>query len=99
MEDRGPALHDANLIVGKNATGKSRIISIISTLGKLLSGHVKMVYVDGNFDAIFEHNGSQMRYLMEHKNFQIVREEFVVDDKKLLRRAARWVRVDCSRRA
>ncbi len=82
----GLRLRETNLIVGKNATGKSRIISIISSLAKLLSGNVKVVFVDGNFDVTFEHGGTRMRYLLEHRNFQVIREEFIVDGKQVLRR-------------
>ena len=32
-----------NLIVGKNASGKSRLISVISTLARLLSGQQQQI--------------------------------------------------------
>ena len=38
-----------NLIVGKNATGKSMTLNIISSLSKLLSREKKLPFQSGNF--------------------------------------------------
>jgi energy-coupling factor transporter ATP-binding protein EcfA2 len=84
----GLTLGQINLLVGKNATGKSRIINIISTLAKLLSGQLKEVLVNGRFKVIFEQDKTTYRYILEHECSEVLKEELYVDDKKLLYRGS-----------
>jgi energy-coupling factor transporter ATP-binding protein EcfA2 len=84
---QGLTLGQVNLLVGRNATGKSRCINIISSLAKLLSGQLKEVLSNGTFDVAFEHDGQIMRYVLGHENYRVIREEFFVDGKEHLHRA------------
>ena len=43
------------LLVGKNASGKTRLLNIIGNLGNLLAGDLKPAFRSGNYDVVFEH--------------------------------------------
>ena len=50
----GCTLGNINLIVGKNATGKSRTLNVINGLANLLSGERKLQYMSGNYNVEFD---------------------------------------------
>lgn len=81
-------LGQSNLIVGKNASGKSRTLSIIRGLGMMLSGKQKPEFQSGNYDAVFDDEGKTVRYCLEYMDRKVVREEVTVDGKQLLVRGA-----------
>jgi energy-coupling factor transporter ATP-binding protein EcfA2 len=68
---------DINLVVGKNATGKSRTISVIKALGNLVSG-VKLTYKSGNYEVIFDKAGEELRYFLEYKESKVVKEKLQI---------------------
>jgi energy-coupling factor transporter ATP-binding protein EcfA2 len=76
----------SNLIVGKNASGKSRTLSVIFSLGKLLSGKQKLEYRSGDYDTLFDDQGRSLRYCLRYEDQKVVKEEFYQGDKKLLSR-------------
>lgn len=80
------ALNKINLIVGKNASGKSRTVNIVSSLGKLLSGKSKPVYKSSNFEAIFEEKGKVIKYNLYISDSNVTKEELTINDKVLLKR-------------
>ena len=57
-----------NLIVGKNATGKSRTLNIIGGLADLFCGYHKMTYLSGNYNVRFENDGKKIDYILKYKN-------------------------------
>jgi energy-coupling factor transporter ATP-binding protein EcfA2 len=77
-----------NLLVGKNATGKSRTLNVIGALAKILSGQRAPTLVSGDFVANFDHNGSKFKYHMHMENENVLMEELSVDDRILLQRGA-----------
>lgn len=82
----GLTLGNINLLVGKNATGKSRCLNLINGLAKLLSGSEKKLFTSGSFDAEFENDRDEIRYVLEIKNTKIVQESFVLNGKNLMTR-------------
>jgi len=64
-----------NLIVGKNASGKSRTLNIIYGLANLLCGYHQMIYTDGNYQVTFDDDGSRINYTLRYKNRKIVKEK------------------------
>ncbi|MCK9294956.1 MAG: ATP-binding protein [Desulfobulbaceae bacterium] len=74
-----------NLIVGKNASGKSRILNVISGLAKYFTG-TKATSLSGNYDVEFIDDGKILRYKLQLKNQEVVEEEFYVDGKIFLKR-------------
>lgn len=75
----GLSLSDVNLLVGKNATGKSRTLNVINGLAKLLSRTTNLGYISGNFDAVFDNDGHILNYVLHYEQSKIVLERFVVD--------------------
>ena len=61
-------LGDINLIVGKNATGKTKVLNIISALANTLSGDSKKKLDTGGWDVVFENEGMEIRYLLKWKD-------------------------------
>jgi hypothetical protein len=69
----GLALHEINLLVGKNSTGKSRCLNLIHGLAQLLTGK-RPVVSSGNYNAIFEHNQHKITYELKIENSSVVHE-------------------------
>jgi energy-coupling factor transporter ATP-binding protein EcfA2 len=81
----GISLGDINLLVGKNASGKSRILNIISALAKHLAG-VRPAAVSGDYDAQFFENDEELRYQVKFVDHQVLAESFAAGDTVLLQR-------------
>lgn len=79
-------LGSINLLVGKNATGKTRCLSVINGLAQLLSGNIKRLFDSGSFDAEFEDGSDKVRYVLEIKNSKVVQESFGMNGKNLMTR-------------
>lgn len=87
-------LSQVNLIVGKNASGKTRSLNIIRGVANLVSGE----YLDqsqgvrrlpigaGDFEFSFDSKGKTARYVLGLEHSKIYREEFSVDEKKYVKR-------------
>ncbi|MFY7830109.1 MAG: AAA family ATPase [Flectobacillus sp.] len=66
-----------NLIVGKNATGKSKTINVIRQLSDLLSGDVKLsqlMYNTSSYDLLFDDNGKDVSYVLEFEEGKVKQE-------------------------
>ena len=72
-------LGSINLLVGKNATGKTRTLNVINELARMLSGKVKPEFASGTYTATFENEGRDLHYVLEMANSKVVKEEFVSD--------------------
>lgn len=83
------ALDTINLIVGKNATGKSRILNIIGSLANLLCGYRRMEYLSGNYEVKFDNIGNKIEYVLKYERSKILREKLTTDSKVYLNRTAR----------
>jgi hypothetical protein len=79
---------DVNLMVGQNATGKSRTLQVVSTLAGLLSGELKLTPDCGSFDVVFYENGHEIQYLLKWEKRGVVQEQFSQNGQTLLRRGA-----------
>lgn len=75
-----------NLLVGKNAVGKSRCINVIASLSKLLTGQMKSLG-HGAWDVSFEHDGRPLRYILKYENGHIIQEEFFDGSEQFLQRS------------
>ena len=81
----GLSLGDRNLIVGKNASGKSRALNIISALAGNLAG-LRRPAISGNYDVAFDHDGKTLSYHLKYEDDQVVEENFSVEGRVLLNR-------------
>ncbi len=74
---------DTNLIVGKNSTGKSRIISILWNLAQSFQKQGKLTYQFGNYTLKFEcdDDGKKicLEYLLHVSDGKITKEHLTVD--------------------
>src|SRR5271166_5710138 len=75
-----------NLLVGKNASGKSRTINIIKALADLVSGERAQQLFGGTFDAVFVNTQEAFQYTLHFKNSIVAHEELIRGGEKLLRR-------------
>jgi energy-coupling factor transporter ATP-binding protein EcfA2 len=80
-----------NLIVGKNATGKSRLLNIIGNLANLVSGDVKLVFSSGDYKLLFNHNGNTIEYDLRYDKTKINKEELIIDGNSFLKRGKKGV--------
>lgn len=81
----GLSLGARNLIVGKNASGKSRALNIISALAGHLAG-LRPPSISGNYDVTFTKDGETLRYQLKYDEEEVVAERFSVEGKVLLDR-------------
>jgi len=82
----GCTLGNINLIVGKNATGKSRTLNIVNGLANLLSGQDKLRYISGKYAVEFDNNGKDVNYILHYENMSIIKEELNINSENKLKR-------------
>lgn len=76
-----------NLVVGKNASGKTRTLNVIASLAHLLCADYRGLFEDSLFDFSFKNSeGSIYRYLLEQSSSEVLREELYLDDEIVLKR-------------
>jgi energy-coupling factor transporter ATP-binding protein EcfA2 len=77
-----------NLVVGRNATGKTRLINVLGGLCKILSGQVTDAYDSGSYHAEIELDAK--RYVLDvvFSNREVVSESLEVDGIRRLTRSA-----------
>jgi energy-coupling factor transporter ATP-binding protein EcfA2 len=79
-------LGQVNLLVGRNATGKSRTLNVINSVAQMLCGERK-AFASGCFDIRFhEADKKALHYFCEQSNNQVVREQLSDGECVLLRR-------------
>src|ERR1700688_2728859 len=80
----GLALGPINLVVGKNATGKTRSLNIIWTLAKMLVAEPRFRSLNAGYDLLFDNGGQTLRYVLHIENGKVTREELWADAAQLL---------------
>src|SRR5262249_17842655 len=80
----GLTLGPVNLVVGKNATGKSRTLNLIWTLAKMLVSESKFRPLNAGYDLLFDNNGERLRYVLNIDNGKVTREEVYTGNEQLL---------------
>jgi len=80
-----------NLIIGKNATGKTRVLNIITNLARLVTSDENLNYPSGKYKVTFEKNRKKTVYVLEYEDKTISKEELIVEGKKLLSRGEKGV--------
>ncbi len=80
-------LNNINLIVGNNASGKSRTLNVIYGLARMLLSP-KILYNCGAYTAVFEKGDSEITYEIEFNQGIIILEKMVLDQRLLFSRNA-----------
>lgn len=76
-----------NLIVGKNSSGKSRLMSVISTFVRLLSGQQQQIpFEPSRFLAIIKLSNREFSYELAFKGGAVTREILKINDEEKLSR-------------
>jgi AAA15 family ATPase/GTPase len=75
-----------NLIVGKNASGKTRTITLIYYLAGILSGDLIPAFPSLNFRADFTDQEKNYQYILKVKDRAVIDEQFIVAGKTRLKR-------------
>lgn len=79
---------DVNLIVGKNASGKTRTLNVIKNLAKLLCREIEP-FLSGTYGVEFQNQIGDIKYNLKISNKTIVNETlFIQNEKKLNRNAS-----------
>ena len=73
------SLKDINLIVGKNAVGKSKVLNALNGLALILGSGTKLNFANGNYDVKFDFEGEEIRYILEYSENKIHKEEFYLN--------------------
>ncbi|MFC1905556.1 ATP/GTP-binding protein [Chloroflexota bacterium] len=82
---KGISFGKLNLIVGRNAVGKTRTTNIINALAIMLSGRIPKL-LDGTWDIVFQHDHSLLQYKLKIEKPKVIYEELSQDGKILLKR-------------
>jgi hypothetical protein len=83
----GLALFDVNLIVGPNASGKTRALNVIGNLALWVCGERKDLPRQASYRAEFVHDDQAIVYAVELGDGQVVAESFVRSGEALLDRS------------
>ena len=81
----GFTLEAINLIVGRNATGKTRALNVISGLGKMLAGEMSLVKT-GHYEVSFNEGERIIEYILHYEDWKVLEEKLVVAGRKMLNR-------------
>lgn len=79
-------LGEINLFVGVNSSGKSRIIAVLKSLAKLITGQVKILFVSGDFSASFDNLGEKFDYEISFKEREVAFERLTRNGEVLFSR-------------
>jgi len=83
---------DLNLIIGKNATGKTRIIAVIHNLAKLIQA--PQIIRNGNWNASFiDEFYNKLDYSIQIENSEIVHERILLNGNMKLSRSSSSVEI------
>lgn len=75
-----------NLIVGRNSTGKSRLVQLIASIAKMMSQKVSYLF-EGQYILLFkDENGSTYEYTFVVGLSSVIKEELIVGGKVVLER-------------
>ena len=79
-------LSQVNLLVGKNATGKTRTLNVIAGFARLLSSTPRFMITFGSYDVLFDDNGVKLRYIVRVEDGFVADEQYFIGDRRVLYR-------------
>jgi hypothetical protein len=78
------ALRDINLIVGKNASGKTRTLNVIAGIGRVLSNRQKPSFTSGTWKCWFDDFVDTYSYEVDVKDQNVISEQFIKNETETL---------------
>ncbi|NDV67650.1 ATP/GTP-binding protein [Dysgonomonas sp. 25] len=96
-EDAYAEFGNLNLLVGKNASGKSRTLNVVRTISDLFTGNRTVentFYPTERYELILGDDETDFRYCIGYKNREITEEVLVVNGKKIFDRTEASISVD-----
>lgn len=81
-------LSKVNLLVGKNATGKTRTLNVIAGLSRLLTSTPKFMVSNGSYNVLFDDSGVELKYIVKVENSLVVDEQYFIGEERVLYRGA-----------
>ncbi|WP_286819283.1 AAA family ATPase [Desulfobacter sp. UBA2225] len=76
-----------NLIVGKNATGKSKTLNILKSLSNILTIPRTLArYFGGEYSVVFNKTNDEIKYILKYERNRVLEEILDVKGKNLLKR-------------
>lgn len=91
-EKSGPMFGNINLLVGKNAAGKSRTLSAIRDIARLLSGRLLIedtIYPTERYEITFKNTNIEGRYVLAYKKRVITEEMYELNSEVMFCRSER----------
>lgn len=79
-----------NLIVGRNASGKSRALAVTNVIARHLAG-LPQQKVSSEYDCHFQNSDDRYRYQLQFRDDNVIYEHLSVNDKVLLARSAEGI--------
>jgi energy-coupling factor transporter ATP-binding protein EcfA2 len=80
------SLGQINLVVGRNAVGKTRLLNVINSLARLMSGLQQETTFSGKFQAVFKDGGESWEYRLEYDPGEIRQETLRHNEKVVIER-------------
>jgi len=82
----GTSISPICLVVGRNAAGKSRFLSVINAVARLLRGDITNLFQSGKFEVKFDQAGLLVEYSLKIVDSRVVSETLRKGDEVLLDR-------------
>ena len=80
------SLSRINLLVGKNATGKTRALNVIHFLSTLLTGRRQEIISTGSYETVFKDDHNTWQYQLSFDNGIVVQEDLRFNQEQVLHR-------------
>ena len=68
-----------NLLVGKNAAGKSKTLSVINSFSNILGENKSLPFTEGNYEIMFQGETKTYQYILNYHE-GIISKEYLTDD-------------------
>jgi len=83
---KGCTFENIQLIVGKNATGKTRLLNVINGVARILSRQGKLQFLSGDYNIQFDKKGKLINYVLRYEDGKVSFEKFTVNNDVFLKR-------------
>ncbi|MFR9166845.1 MAG: AAA family ATPase [Dysgonomonas sp.] len=93
-DDRAVQLGNINLLVGKNAAGKSRTLNVLKEIGGLLSCSYNLLntpFPEARYELVFVDNRQEYSYILTYEDKSVSEELVFVNGEKLFDRKNNYI--------